>query len=62
MPLSGAQVTPNEHAIARQFVLLDNFYVEGEVSSQGHEWSMAAYANDYVEKVWPLVYRRLQRA
>ena len=50
-------VTPNQHALARQFVLLDNFYVDGEVSANGHEWSMAAYATDYVEKVWPLVYR-----
>jgi YVTN family beta-propeller protein len=50
--------TPNEHALARQFVLLDNFYVDGEVSANGHEWSTAAYANDYVEKVWPQVYRR----
>ena len=51
------RVTPNHHALARQFVLLDNFYVDGEVSANGHEWSMAAYATDYVEKVWPLVYR-----
>ena len=50
-------VTPNLHALARQFVLLDNFYVDGEVSANGHEWSTAAYATDYVEKVWPLVYR-----
>ena len=52
------RVTPNHHALARQFVLLDNFYVDGEVSANGHEWSMAAYATDYVEKVWPLTYRR----
>ena len=52
------RVTPNEHAIARQFVLLDNFYVDGEGKRQGHEWSTAAYATDYVEKVWPQVYRR----
>lgn len=50
-------ITPNHHAIAREFVLLDNFYVESEVSADGHEWSMAAYATDFVEKVWPLVYR-----
>ncbi len=55
------RVTPNEHAIARQFVLLDNFYVDGEVSAQGHEWSTAAYATDYVQKVWPQVYRRSRR-
>jgi hypothetical protein len=52
------RVTPNHHALARQFVLLDNFYVDGDVSAAGHEWSMAAYATDYVEKVWPQVYRR----
>ena len=52
------RVTPNLHALVRQFVLLDNFYVDGEVSSNGHEWSTAAYATDYVEKIWPLVYRR----
>ncbi len=52
------RITPNHHALARQFVLLDNFYVDGEVSANGHEWSMAAYATDYVEKVWPLRYRR----
>jgi YVTN family beta-propeller protein len=52
------RVTPNHHAIARQFVLLDNFYVESEVSADGHEWSMAAYATDFVEKTWPLNYRK----
>jgi hypothetical protein len=50
-------VTPNHHKLARQFVLLDNFYVEGEVSADGHQWSMAAYATDFIEKVWPLNYR-----
>ena len=52
------RVTPNHHALARQFVLLDNFYVDGEVSANGHEWTTAAYATDYVEKVWPMTYRR----
>ncbi len=50
------RVTPNHHKLARSFVLLDNFYVESEVSADGHEWSMAAYASDYVEKFWPLSY------
>lgn len=49
-------VTPNHHALAREFVLLDNFYVESEVSADGHEWSLGAYATDYVEKSWPLSY------
>ena len=50
------KVTPNHHKLASEFVLLDNFYVESEVSADGHEWSMAAYATDYVEKFWPLSY------
>jgi DNA-binding beta-propeller fold protein YncE len=50
-------VTPNHHALAREFVLLDNTYADGEVSADGHEWSMGAYATDFIEKVWPLVYR-----
>jgi len=49
-------ITPNHHALAREFVLLDNFYVESEVSADGHEWSMGAYATDFVEKMWPLSY------
>ncbi|HVU25638.1 MAG TPA: SMP-30/gluconolactonase/LRE family protein [Opitutus sp.] len=49
-------VTPNAHALAREFVLLDNFYADGEVSADGHEWSMGAYATDFVEKMWPLSY------
>jgi YVTN family beta-propeller protein len=47
------EVTPNHHAIAEEFVLLDNFYVESEVSADGHEWSMGAYATDFIEKTWP---------
>jgi YVTN family beta-propeller protein len=50
-------VTPNHHALVRDFVLLDNFYVESEVSADGHEWSMGAYATDFVERIWPLGYR-----
>jgi YVTN family beta-propeller protein len=49
-------VTPNLHKLVRQFVLLDNFYADAEVSADGHEWSMAAYASDFVEKTWPLDY------
>jgi YVTN family beta-propeller protein len=50
------KVTPNHHALAREFVLLDNFYVDAEVSADGHNWSMAAYATDYTEKTWPTSY------
>jgi DNA-binding beta-propeller fold protein YncE len=51
------KVTPNAHRLARQFVLLDNFYVESEVSADGHEWSMGAYCTDFVKKAWPITYR-----
>ena len=54
--LFGEDVTPNQHALAREFVLLDNFYVDAEVSADGHNWSMAAYATDYTEKTWPTNY------
>ncbi|MEI8204807.1 MAG: bifunctional YncE family protein/alkaline phosphatase family protein [Bacteroidota bacterium] len=54
--LFGEKVTPNQHALAKQFVLLDNFYVDGEVSADGHNWSMAAYATDFLEKNWPTSY------
>src|ERR1041385_7582988 len=50
------RITPNEDALAREFVLLDNFYVDGEVSADGHNWSTAAYANDFIEKTWPTRY------
>lgn len=50
------RVTPNLHRVAREFVLLDNFYVDSEVSADGHEWSMGAYATDFVQKMWPLDY------
>jgi YVTN family beta-propeller protein len=49
-------VTPNAHAIARQWVLFDNFYVDGEVSADGHEWSTRAFAGEYNEKTWPAIY------
>lgn len=54
--LFGEKITPNLHAISREFVLLDNFYVDGEVSADGHNWSMAAYSNDYLEKTWVTSY------
>jgi YVTN family beta-propeller protein len=54
--LFGEKITPNQHAIVREFVLLDNFYVNGEVSADGHNWSMGAYATDYIEKTWPTSY------
>jgi DNA-binding beta-propeller fold protein YncE len=52
----GEGVTPNLHKIAREFVLLDNFYVNSDVSADGHNWSTAAIAPDYVQKLWPTQY------
>ncbi|HVM60766.1 MAG TPA: beta-propeller fold lactonase family protein [Verrucomicrobiae bacterium] len=54
--LFGEEVTPNHHQLARDFVLLDNFYADAEVSADGHEWSMGAYASDFVKKMLPLEY------
>lgn len=54
--LFGENITPNQHALVREFVLLDNFYVNGEVSADGHNWTMGAYATDYLEKNWPTSY------
>jgi len=49
-------VTPNHHKLAREFVLFDNFYVNSDVSADGHNWSTSAIANDYIEKMWPSNY------
>ena len=54
--LFGEKITPNQHKLVNEFVLLDNFYVDGEVSADGHNWSLAAHANDYLEKTWPTNY------
>jgi len=54
--LFGRKVTPNQHHLAEQFVLLDNFYVNSEVSADGHNWTMGGYENDYLEKTWPSSY------
>ena len=56
LTLFGEEVTPNAHALAKEFVLLDNFYVDAEVSYDGHAFSMGAYATDAVEKLWPTNY------
>jgi YVTN family beta-propeller protein len=54
--LFGEQVTPNAHKLAREFVLFDNFYVNADVSADGHNWSTAAIAPDYVQRIWPNQY------
>jgi|WetSurMetagenome_2_1015567.scaffolds.fasta_scaffold02843_7 YVTN family beta-propeller protein len=51
----GNDVTPNQHKLARDFMLLDNYYASGKCSAEGHSWTDAAIVTDYVEKnvrVW----------
>ena len=56
LTLFGKDVTPNHHALAEQFVLLDNLYCSGEVSADGHPWSTSAYATDFTQRSWVLQY------
>jgi len=56
LTIFGQAVTPNAHALASRYVLLDNLYCNGEVSEDGHKWCDAAYATAFVEKVWPSAY------
>jgi YVTN family beta-propeller protein len=58
LTLFGADVTPNAHALALAFQTFDNFYVDAEVSYDGHAFSTGAYATDFVEKMWPASYGR----
>ncbi len=46
----GREVTPNHHALAEEFVLMDNFYCSGVLSADGHQWTDEAYVTDYIEK------------
>ena len=59
--LYGWEVTPNEHNLALQFGVLDNFYDSGEVSGDGHDWSTAAITSDYNERTWQIAYRSRER-
>ncbi len=52
----GAEVTPNHHKLASEFVLLDNLYCNGHVSADGHPWSTMAYNTDYIARNWALTY------
>lgn len=54
--LFGSDVTPNHHALAEQFVLLDNLYCNGEVSQDGHPWSTSAICVDFTQRAWVLGY------
>ncbi|PYT28947.1 MAG: hypothetical protein DMG57_13170 [Acidobacteria bacterium] len=50
--LYGREVTPNHHALAEQYVLLDNFHSGGAISFDGHQWLMQAFVSDYVERAF----------
>lgn len=61
LTMYGADITPNQHKLALQFGVLDNFFDSGEVSGDGHVWSNAAIGTDYLEKTWQQSYRGGQR-
>jgi YVTN family beta-propeller protein len=51
-----ARVTPNHHALARRFAFSDNFYVDSDVSVDGHHWLVGNYPNELMEASWPVAY------
>jgi hypothetical protein len=57
LTMYGEDITPNQHKLARQFGVLDNFYDSGDVSGDGHVWSTSASISDYINKTWPIGYR-----
>ena len=61
LTMYGADITPNQHKLALQFGVLDNFFDSGEVSGDGHVWSTAGIGTDYLEKTWEQNYRGGQR-
>lgn len=50
LTIFGKKITPNTHALVDQYMLLDNFYVSGKCSAEGHQWTDASIVTDYVEK------------
>jgi YVTN family beta-propeller protein len=46
----GREVTPNQHALAEKYVLLDNFYTGGAISFDGHQWLMQGFVSDHTER------------
>jgi DNA-binding beta-propeller fold protein YncE len=61
LAMYGEATTPNQHELALQFGVLDNFFDSGEVSGDGHVWSNAAIGTDYLERNWQIDYRNAQR-
>ena len=56
LTIDDAHVTPNHHALARRFGISDNFYVDSDVSVDGHHWLVGNYPNEVVETGWPAAY------
>jgi len=61
LTMYGADITPNQHKLALQFGVFDNFYDSGDVSANGHLWSDASATSDFIEKIWPIIYRGSER-
>jgi YVTN family beta-propeller protein len=61
LALFDEQSAPNHFKLAREYVLFDNFYVNADVSADGHNWSTAAIAPDYTQRLWPNSYARRRR-
>ena len=56
LDLYGPRELPNLYALADRFALAVNFYVDGEVTAQGHQWTTAAEDSDFVQRTWPMYY------
>ncbi len=56
LTIYGESITPNQHQIAREYVLLDNLFCSGEVSLDGHSWCQAAIATDHKQRTWMASY------
>jgi DNA-binding beta-propeller fold protein YncE len=56
LTLFDESAAPNHYKLARDFVLFDNFYVNSDVSADGHNWAMAGIAPDYTQRMWPNQY------
>ena len=61
LAMYGEGITPNQHKLAMQFGVMDNFYDSAEVSGDGHVWSNTAIGTDYLERTWQLNYRGRER-
>jgi YVTN family beta-propeller protein len=58
LTIFGRDTTPNAHALSQAFILFDSFFVDADVSYNGHSYSTAAYATDFIEKTWQTLYAR----